>query len=152
MTGFGRCFVAARSAVGSRVLLPAIGLLLLIILAACESDEGVTISDSDRGSDIYARECQSCHGDAATGIGALPDAPVHGPEGHTWHHADGQLSEIILGRLSYAGRTMPSFEGKLKDTEIADIIAHMKLGWESSQIEFQEKVSDNWRELQKSRE
>ena len=77
----------------------------------------------------------------------MPDTPVHGPEGHTWHHADGQLTEIILGTLNIPGSTMPSFEGILTEAEVMGILDYLKTGWYQDQVEGQREVSANWEEL-----
>ena len=86
-----------------------------------------------------------------TGKGAVDNAPVHGPDGHTWHHPDGQLRELILGTLDYPGKTMPSFAEKLTDGEIDAVLEYIKSNWESEQRELQEEVSRNWLELNDSK-
>ena len=48
----------------------------------------------------------------------LPNTPIHAPRGHTWHHPDGQLKELILGTLDYPGRTMPGFAEKMTGPEV----------------------------------
>lgn len=103
--------------------------------------------DVDRGRDLYAENCQSCHGVAATGEGRAADVPVHADWGHTWHHADGQIVDIVLGGFTYPGRRMPSFEGTLEERDVEDILAYIKQGWTAEQRAAQEEVSRNWREL-----
>lgn len=76
---------------------------------------------------------------------------MHGPEGHTWHHADGQLVDIILGRLDIPGTTMPSFESLLTEAEAMGILDYMKTGWYQNQLEAQREVSANWEELYPAR-
>jgi len=118
---------------------------LPFLVAAC--GEGGIIADAQtvkRGAELYQANCQVCHGDAATGRGRVGNAPPHGPTGHTWHHADGQLTDIILGRLYYPGRTMPSFEGKLTEEDVQAILAYFKTNWTASQRAFQEEVTRNW--------
>ena len=124
----------------------------LVTLAACgggssSSEDGLI----EQGTRIYAEDCLVCHGDARTGEGAVDNAPVHGPAGHTWHHPDGQLKEIILGTLDYPGKTMPSFAEKLTDGEIQAVLEYIKSNWESEQRELQEEVSRNWLELNDSK-
>jgi cytochrome c5 len=80
---------------------------LVSVMVACSGGDDGPPGQVELGSIIYERECQSCHGDVATGDGALPGAPVHGPRGHTWHHADGQLAEVILGSVGFPWKTMP---------------------------------------------
>ncbi|KKL47389.1 hypothetical protein LCGC14_2336000, partial [marine sediment metagenome] len=54
------------------------------------------------GQQVYAENCASCHGAELEGQpdwrrrldnGRMP-APPHDADGHTWHHADGQLFTI----------------------------------------------------------
>ncbi len=99
----------------------------------------------ERGHDIYDQSCQQCHGDAATGEGALPGAPVPNSAGHTWHHADSQLVDIVLGRLEYPGRTMPPFESSMTETDVMDVLAYIKIGLGHAQAEAQATVTTNSR-------
>ena len=78
-------------------------ILLIILLAGCSVGGDSTGAAAGRITD--EQNCTKCHGDAATGEAGLPDTPAHGADGHTWHHADGQLIEIIMGRLDYPDRT-----------------------------------------------
>ena len=119
---------------------------LFVTLAACAGASGRP--NAERGASIYAENCQSCHGDAATGRQAIPGTPTHGPEGHTWHHADGQLVQIVLGKLRIPGRAMPAFEGILSEQDIQDVLAYLKSSWSAEQREFQAEVSENWLILQ----
>jgi mono/diheme cytochrome c family protein len=100
---------------------------------------------------MYAEHCQKCHGDAATGDLALPGTPVHSPEGHTWHHPDGQLAEIILGQTGGTNRTMPSFEGILSQDDVAAILAYLKTNWPPDQQTYQADISRQWTELRRQR-
>jgi mono/diheme cytochrome c family protein len=106
-----------------------------------------------RGAALYAANCQSCHGDAHTGAGRLPHVPSHGPDGHTWHHSDRNLTEIILDGSGEMGDMMrrmegvpedaprmPAWRGKLSEADIAAILAYIKAGWTPEQREFQQKT------------
>ena len=73
---------------------------------------------------------------------------MHGPRGHTWHHADGQLAEVILGSVDFPWKTTPPFEGVLSRLEVMDVVAYLKTGWEPEQLELQERASNQWRRLQ----
>ena len=81
----------------------------------------------------------------------MAGAPIHGPSGHTWHHADSQLVDIVLGRLSYLARTMPSYEATLSEKDVLAILAYLKTNWPPEQRAFQEEASRNWEKLQKGR-
>lgn len=126
--------------------------VLIVATASCTFEAGSNDAEVQRGQSLYAENCQVCHGDAATGEGGIVNAPVHGPDGHTWHHADGQLTDIILGRLNFPGRTMPSFEGTLSEEDVYAILAFFKSNWESDQLAFQAEVSMNWETLQRNRQ
>ena len=115
-----------------------VAVLLAVLAAACGTDGGPS---PRRGIDIYAANCVSCHGDVSTGEGAVDGAPIHSPAGHTWHHSDGQLADIILGRNPYPGRTMPVFAGALSDQEVRNVVAYLKTGWEPRQLEVQKGIS-----------
>ena len=100
--------------------------LLAILVAACGTGERPSPRS---GFEIYAANCASCHGDVATGDGAIDGTPIHGPAGHTWHHPDGQLVDIILGRNPSHGRTVPVFADTLTDQEVETVLAYLKTGW-----------------------
>lgn len=103
-----------------------------------------------QGRSLYIQACQECHGDAATGDGAVTGTPVHSVAGHTWHHADGQLADIILGRLVYPERKMPSYARQLSEKDVQAILAYLKSNWPLEQRAYQAEASKNWKELQKT--
>ena len=120
--------------------------LLVIGCSAGERDADLAA----QGEQLYAQNCQSCHGDAATGAERLTALiPSHGPGGHTWHHADGQIIDIVLGRFTYPGQEMPSFAGTLTEEQVEAILVYIKLGWNEEMLEFQAGVSKGWEELQR---
>ena len=128
----------ARMALRTTAVSLALTALFLVVLG-CSSEDG---------EQLYVQSCQSCHGDAATGAGRLTALiPAHGPSGHTWHHADGQLVDIVLGRFTYPGREMPSFAGTLSEEQVESIIAYIKVGWNEEMREYQAEVSRGWKEL-----
>jgi mono/diheme cytochrome c family protein len=133
---------------------------LAAILASCGSSRAasspahvpaataspVAAEELARGEALYWANCQSCHGDARTGEGGPPGVPVHGPAGHTWHHSDRNLTEIILGGSGEMGEMMrrmmgtppetprmPAWRGTLSDEDIAAILAYIKAGWTPEQ-------------------
>ena len=93
------------------------------------------------GQAIYATNCASCHGDRLQGQpnwkerkadGKLP-APPHDSTGHTWHHPDQQLFEIIQRGVeaivpNYKS-DMIGFGDKLSDTDIWNVLAYIKSTW-----------------------
>lgn len=94
------------------------------------------------GADVYARRCASCHGARLEGQPnwreSLPDgrrrAPPHDETGHTWHHADRYLFDLIKGNVQRfappgAESDMPAFKNVLTDEEIWAVIAFIKSRW-----------------------
>jgi mono/diheme cytochrome c family protein len=94
------------------------------------------------GADVYARRCASCHGARLEGQpnwreslpGGKRRAPPHDETGHTWHHADRYLFDLIKGnvqRFAPPGQEsdMPAFKGVLTDEEIWAVIAFIKSRW-----------------------
>jgi mono/diheme cytochrome c family protein len=107
------------------------------------------------GQQVYRQHCAICHGPNAEGQpnwkvpdanGNLP-APPHDDSGHTWHHADGLLYEIIRDgfrdplKPPDSPLTMPAFGDKLSDAEIRAVIAYFKSLWSEQSRLFQWQVT-----------
>lgn len=130
---------------------------LVLALAACSSGGAsggvVDARQVDLGKRLYVEHCLSCHGEVATGANAVvgtPPAPVHGPSGHTWHHPDGMLIDIVLGSYDYPGRAMPPFEDRLSAAEVRVILEYIKTQWTGGQRARQAEVSESWRQARES--
>lgn len=89
------------------------------------------------GAQLYTQQCASCHqsdlsGEADWKIpkadGTYP-APPHDSTGHTWHHPDQLLLQIIRDGIDVPGTTMPTFGDRLSDDEIQSIIEYLKSSW-----------------------
>ncbi len=104
-----------------------------------------------RGQQVYLTNCQSCHGDE-NGNRRLPNVPSHGPDGHTWHHSDRDLTEIVeQGSDSPTSRMMrdmmeppdtprmPAWKGTLSDDDIKAVIAYIKTFWTPEQRRLQQQ-------------
>ena len=107
-----------------------------------------------RGEIVYRGNCASCHGVELEGqpdwrtrdaSGLLP-APPHDAEGHTWHHADDLLFEIVkygpgavIGDETYRS-AMPAYEGVLPDADIVAVLAYIKHSWPAEQRRWQAEV------------
>ncbi len=105
--------------------------------------------DSDlvsRGKDLYMLKCAACHG---TGLEGAPNwkvrlsdgnfpAPPHDDSGHTWHHPDFLLIQIMKdgGASLYEG-AMPSFEETLSDADMHAILEFLKSHWNRESREYQ---------------
>ncbi len=70
-------------------------------------------------------------------------APPHDASGHTWHHPDALLLEIIANGGSSPTSAMPGFGDKLSDQEMAAILAFIKSHWGPDELEFQAEVTRN---------
>jgi mono/diheme cytochrome c family protein len=109
-----------------------------------------------QGRAIYANHCAACHGESLQGQpnwrdrmpnGKLP-APPHDKTGHTWHHPDAILVDIISNGL-IPGKTappgyvsdMPAYGAILSDQEIIAVIAYIKSIWPPKILEAQKEVS-----------
>lgn len=109
-----------------------------------------------RGRALYSAQCASCHGTRLQGQpewrqrlpnGRLP-APPHDPSGHTWHHPDQVLFDIVKNGL-VPGRTaptgyqsdMPAYGNILSDQDIRDVLAFIKSTWPQSVRAVQEKAT-----------
>jgi mono/diheme cytochrome c family protein len=126
-----------------------------------ESTSHAFISPSDRelvsrGKTIYTSHCAACHGTNLEGQpdwrqrlsnGRLP-APPHDETGHTWHHPDAVLIDIVKNGL-VPGRTapsgyesdMPAYEKLLSDADIVAVLAYIKSTWPSDILALQKKVT-----------
>jgi hypothetical protein len=74
-------------------------------------------------------------------------APPHDHSGHTWHHRDGLLFQIVKHggeslNLPNFESGMPAFEEKLSDQEIRSVIIYLKTLWTPEQREAQRQHSE----------
>lgn len=109
-----------------------------------------------RGRQVYGMYCAACHGANLEGQpnwrdrmpnGRLP-APPHDPSGHTWHHPDAMLFDMVKNGL-VPGRTappgyesdMPAYRDMLSDDEIRAVIAFIKSTWPEPVRKAQEEVT-----------
>lgn len=108
------------------------------------------------GAPVYAKYCAACHGANLEGQpewrarlpnGRLP-APPHDASGHTWHHPDAVLVDIIRNGL-VPGRTapegyisdMPAYAGILSDHEITAVLAYIKSHWPQQARAAQKEIT-----------
>ena len=106
------------------------------------------------GKGVYQQNCAACHGAKGEGqtgwekrnaLGELP-APPHGPEGHTWKHADGMLYMIIRegwrDPFNKTERlTMPGYKNVLSPQEIRAVVNYLKTMWTPEQRQIQREES-----------
>ena len=132
----------------------AILVLASVLLVACSSSPGEdipapgntsTAEVAPTGKEIFASNCAACHGADGEGQpdwhvrktdGTLPPPPLNG-DGHTWHHADGLLYEIVSqgGKMledpSYPGfkSAMPAFGDRLSHEQMIEVLTYVKSLW-----------------------
>ena len=106
-----------------------------------------------RGKIIYQNNCISCHQVNLMGVenwkeldedGHRKSPPLNGT-GHTWHHDDATLHNIIKYGLvklvkNYQGK-MLGFESKLKDKDIDSVLAYIKSFWPDDMYQHQINLS-----------
>jgi peptide/nickel transport system substrate-binding protein len=104
------------------------------------------------GQQVYVSFCAGCHGTNLEGqpdwqkrlpMGNFP-APPHDETGHTWHHADQWLFDIVKdGGLRFAPpryrSAMPAYRDMLTDDEIWAVLAFIKSRWPPSTQVHQER-------------
>lgn len=118
------------------------------VLGACGDgdprgdDDSRADDELARGEQLYTRHCVSCHGGATGGeIGDLP--PRHNAQGHTWHHPDCMLVDIVLeGMPPRDGQVMPAFDRTLDEDDVDAILAYIRTWWEPDQREFQAEITE----------
>jgi mono/diheme cytochrome c family protein len=133
--------------------------ILVILLTACSSDTDRFIATNpemyEQGQQTYIQFCATCHG--MTGAGQFPDAPAqrdatgrfgappHNENGHTWHHDDDLLYQIV--REGGMGNPedfypMPAFGEVLTDEQIEAVIFYIKSLWTEEQRQHQQQTTD----------
>jgi mono/diheme cytochrome c family protein len=142
------------------VTIIAVGVALSAIFGFSPPNEPVTILETtvppvptlnpdsvSMGQGLYDKYCANCHGVNLEGVSdwkitqsdgsLLP--PPHNSSGHTWHHPDPVLIEIIAngGDPTLLNTKMPGFGDRLTETEINTILDYIKSYWEEEEREYQ---------------
>ncbi len=107
-----------------------------------------------QGREIYRTTCAACHGPDAAGAPNWatpgPDRryppPPHDDQGHTWHHSDRVLYEIIRDGWRDPLHPdepprMPAFGERLTDGEIRAVIVYFKSLWSAENRLWQWEVT-----------
>ncbi|SMX39818.1 c-type cytochrome [Octadecabacter ascidiaceicola] len=100
------------------------------------------------GEALYVDLCASCHGANLEGQDNWRNlgpngralAPPHDETGHTWHHPDEQLFQIVkVGTAALVGNgyesDMAGYSGILSDAQILAVMAFIKSTWPEDIIE-----------------
>jgi mono/diheme cytochrome c family protein len=134
-----------------------VGMLVLVILRARGSAGGADPNNQAQvraGQAVYAARCASCHGANLEGqanwkvelpTGGRP-APPHDATGHTWHHADALLFDIVKRGGQASSPTeyknlMPAFGDTLRDDEIWAVLSYIKSTWPADIRALQDEVN-----------
>jgi mono/diheme cytochrome c family protein len=108
------------------------------------------------GQPVYANHCASCHGDKLQGEpnwsqrkpnGHLP-APPHDATGHTWHHTDRELFQVVKNGVTPCAPAgyqsdMPAFRKTLTDEQILAALAYIKSFWPEDIRERQTHLTEH---------
>jgi mono/diheme cytochrome c family protein len=106
-----------------------------------------------RGQEVYNANCLSCHGGPVGG--RMEDYPPrHTASGHTWHHPDCALKQIIRdgsSPMTEAMREMMAppdapkmlpFKDLLSAEDIDAVLAYIKTMWTPDQRELQASFTE----------
>ena len=139
--------------IGSSIRKSALLLLLLILLGACggnAASEGSAI-DPDQlatGKRVYDANCAACHGPNGEGqpnwkvpVNGVFPAPPHNSSGHTWHHPDQVLLEVIAKGGGLPNSAMPAYADILTPDESGAVLDYIKTFWGKQEREFQAQVT-----------
>lgn len=103
---------------------------------------------------MYRANCATCHGPRGEGEpnwktpnadGTYP-APPHDASGHTWHHTDALLFEIVrdggsrYNSTSFRSR-MPAWGASLSDEDIRSVLAYIKTLWGQAERATQAQIT-----------
>jgi mono/diheme cytochrome c family protein len=107
----------------------------------------------ERGKVIYAQYCASCHGANLEGQpnwrerlpnGRLP-APPHDATGHTWHHSDKELFDMVkmgIPEIVPGYQTdMPKYDGILSAGDIWAVLSFIENTWPPVIRERQQRLN-----------
>ena len=130
---------------------------VLALLAACgpldRDSEAEEVDELALGEELYRENCEVCHG-GETG-GEIHDVPPpHNAQGHTWHHGDCWLMDMVMDGNSEVRQqllqdqgvppedaVMPAFGDQLSEDEAMAILAFIKTWWTEDQRQHQERVT-----------
>ena len=141
-----------------------IAVVAVLVLSACDGQPGgtgLTLRTDDpqvlaQGRTIYQAQCAACHGARLEGqpnwrerdaSGRLP-APPHDASGHTWHHPDQVLFDLVKYGVAKAAHlpgydsAMPAYEGKLTDAEIVAVLAWIRSQWAADLRKLQQQADE----------
>lgn len=101
------------------------------------------------GEALYLQECAECHGSDLRGApnwktpnadGSYPPPP-HDGSGHTWHHSDATLVELIQNGSGFEQSRMPQFAGRLSEEQVLAVLEYLKSHWGDQERAFQWQIT-----------
>ncbi|HVR32766.1 MAG TPA: cytochrome c [Acidimicrobiia bacterium] len=104
------------------------------------------------GESLYLQQCAACHGADLRGApdwktpnddGSYPPPP-HDSSGHSWHHSDATLTDLILNGSGFEQSRMPEFAGRLSGDDVRAILQYLKSEWGEQERTFQWQIT--WQE------
>jgi mono/diheme cytochrome c family protein len=102
-----------------------------------------------QGSEVYARECATCHGanlegdpnwETKLGDGSNPPPPLN-DSGHASHHSDAGMLTILNYGVNYGKESfMPGYKGILRDDEQMAVLEFIKSKWSEEEFGHQHNL------------
>lgn len=101
------------------------------------------------GETVYSANCATCHGVDLAGApnwrtpnqnGSYPPPPQDS-SGHTWHHSDGALLDIITNGSGFEQSRMPIFGDVLTEEQIASVLGYLKSEWGPEERAYQWQIT-----------
>jgi mono/diheme cytochrome c family protein len=122
-----------------------------LLMAGCggRSASALEANRLSEGKALYEQNCAACHGISGEGQpnwktpddnGVYP-APPHDSSGHTWHHPDAQLLEIIATGGMMPNSTMTGFADRLSEEEMRLTLEYIQTFWGKQEREYQAEVT-----------
>ncbi|GBE23870.1 cytochrome c [bacterium BMS3Bbin02] len=102
-----------------------------------------------RGAEIYVASCAICHGANLQGVPnwKIPNEdgtfnpPPQDVSGHTWHHGDPTLLDIITNGGIGDNSLMPAFGGELTEEDMRAVLEFFRSYWGPTEQEFQRQAT-----------
>ncbi len=127
----------------------------LLLLAGCGGETSETQAGPATlaaGQAIYEANCATCHGINGEGepnwkvpdANGLYPAPPHDSSGHTWHHADALLLQVIRDGSGVPNSKMLAYGTILTPAEIEEALGYIKTFWAQDEREFQQQMTEQW--------
>ncbi|HRJ44156.1 MAG: cytochrome c [Caldilineaceae bacterium] len=131
--------------------------MLALLLAACGGKSATTPVDPQQlevGKAVYTAHCAACHGSQGEGeanwkvpdVNGVYPAPPHNGTGHTWHHADALLLQVLREGSGVPNSKMPVYRDILSEGEMEAALAYIKTFWGADEVAFQRQLNEQWKE------